>query len=253
MPTALEHAIVKPLVCLVLQGDKRVSIANRDHTFMAGDSMIVPTNTPTVSRIYEATVAKPYLAVALELEPTVIADLNVVMSTMDASSENFGECPDTDLRGAVFRLVKLLDRPGSLAVLQHQLVREIHYWLLLGKHGHAVGELGLPGRQVHRIGRAIAFLRQAYTDHVSIERLAAEADMGRSSFHKHFRAVTSVTPMQFQKQLRLIEARRQMLEQGKTASRAAFEVGYQSVSQFSREYARMFGVPPMTDRKVASR
>lgn len=252
-PTALEHAIVKPLVCLVLQGAKRVSIANRDHTFMAGDSMIVTTNTPTVSRICEATVAKPYLAVALELESTVIADLNVVMSTMDAPSKNCGECPDTDLREAVFRLVKLLDRPGSLAVLQHQLVREIHYWLLLGKHGQAVGELGLPDSQVHRIGRAIALLRQAYTDHVPIERLAAEAGMGRSSFHKHFRAVTSVTPMQFQKQLRLIEARRQMLEKGKTASRAAFEVGYQSVSQFSREYARMFGVPPMTDRKAVSR
>ncbi|WP_111494248.1 AraC family transcriptional regulator [Marinobacter bohaiensis] len=252
-PTELEHAIVKPLLCLVLQGAKRVSIGGRDHAFTAGDSMIVTTSAPTVSRISEATIAKPYLAVALVLEPTVIADLNRVIATTTTRSKNSGESPDADLEQAVFRLVKLLDRPDSLAVLQHQLVREIHYWLLMGKHGRAIGELGLPDGQVRRIGRAIALLHRAYADHLSIDQLAAEAGMGRSAFHRHFRAVTSVTPLQFQKQLRLIEARRQMLEKGKTASRAAFDVGYQSVSQFSREYARMFGRPPVSDRNAASR
>ena len=252
-PTALEHAIVKPLVCLVLQGAKRVSIGNRDQTFTAGDSMIVTTSAPTVSRISEATIAKPYLAVALVLESTVIADLNKVIATTETLSKNNSpESSDADLNEAVFRLVRLLDRPGSLTVLQHSLVREIHYWLLIGKHGRAIGELGLPDSQVRRIGRAIALLHQAYADHLSIDQLAAEAGMGRSAFHRHFRAVTAVTPLQFQKQLRLIEARRQMLEKGKTASRAAFEVGYQSVSQFSREYARMFGRPPVTDRNAAS-
>ncbi|MFL1485402.1 AraC family transcriptional regulator N-terminal domain-containing protein [Marinobacter sp. LN3S78] len=252
-PTGLEHTVVKPLVCLVLQGAKRVSIAGQDHTYKSDDSMIVATNAPTVSRISEASIARPYLAVALELEPAVIADLNTAIATTGGPAERSGNHTDTDLRDAVLRLVKLLDRPGDLAVLQPQLVREIHYWLLQGRHGRAIGELGLPDSQVRRIGRAISLLRQCYADPVSIERLASEAGMGRSAFHKHFRTVTSVTPLQFQKQLRLIEARRQMLEHGKSASRAAFDVGYQSVSQFSREYARLFGLPPVAARKAVRR
>jgi len=252
-PTGLEHTIVKPLVCLVVQGAKRVVIADREHTYQANDSMIVTTNAPTVSRISQASVSKPYLAVALELETAVIADLNTAMTGMVEPGEHTDGEIDVNLSEALLRLVKLLDRPGDLAVLGHTLVREIHYWLLLGKHGRAIRELGLPDSQVRRISRAISLLRKRYAVPLSIQQLAAEAGMGRSAFHKHFLAVTSLTPLQFQKQLRLIEARRQMLEQGKTASRAAFDVGYQSVSQFSREYARLFGRPPMADRSAIRR
>lgn len=134
-------------------------------------------------------------------------------------------------------------------MLGSSLVREIHYWLLLGKQGEAIRRLGPPNGRVRRIARAVAILRRDYARPLTVERLAREAGMSRSAFHQHFRAVTTVSPLQFQKQLRLIEARRLMLAEGKSASRAAFDVGYASVPQFTREYARMFGLPPVKDRK----
>jgi len=250
-PGELEHAIASPLVCLVLQGRKRVTIGDRDFTFAAGDSMIVTANVPTVSRISEAAITAPYLAIALDLDPAVITDLDVAMSTESSSQELVGMNVDEEFGGALFRLIRLLERPRSLAVLHKQLIREIHYWLLLGGQGRAIRRLGLPDSQVRRIARAVTILRREYTRPLPIERLAAAAGMSRSAFHKHFRTVTSLSPLQFQKQLRLIEARRLMLSKGKTSSRVAFEVGYASVSQFTREYARMYGRPPVRDRNTS--
>lgn len=250
-PGELEHAIASPLVCLVLQGRKRVTIGDRDFTFAAGDSMIVTANVPTVSRISEAAITAPYLAIALDLDPAVITDLDVAMSTESSSQELVGMNVDEEFGDALFRLIRLLERPRSLAVLHKQLIREIHYWLLLGGQGRAIRRLGLPDSQVRRIARAVAILRREYTRPLPIERLAAAAGMSRSAFHKHFRTVTSLSPLQFQKQLRLIEARRLMLSKGKTSSRVAFEVGYASVSQFTREYARMYGRPPVRDRNTS--
>ncbi|KAF0806072.1 AraC family transcriptional regulator [Alcanivorax xiamenensis] len=250
-PGELEHAIASPLVCLVLQGRKRVTIGDRDFTFAAGDSMIVTANVPTVSRISEAAITAPYLAIALDLDPAVITDLDVAMSTESSSQELVGMNVDEEFGNALFRLIRLLERPRSLAVLHKPLIREIHYWLLLGGQGRAIRRLGLPDSQVRRIARAVAILRREYTRPLPVERLAAAAGMSRSAFHKHFRTVTSLSPLQFQKQLRLIEARRLMLSKGKTSSRVAFEVGYASVSQFTREYARMYGRPPVRDRNTS--
>ncbi|MEQ9510175.1 MAG: AraC family transcriptional regulator [Alloalcanivorax xenomutans] len=249
-PGELEHAIASPLVCLVLQGSKRVTIGNRGFTFTAGVSMIVTANVPTASRISEATITRPYLALALDLDPAVITDLDVAMTMAGSPQEPVGINVDEELHNAMFRLVRLLEQPRLLSVLRKQLVREIHYWLLLGGQGQAIRRLGLPDSQVRRIARAVAMLRQDYAKPLPIERLAEAAGMSRSAFHKHFRAVTSLSPLQFQKQLRLIEARRLMLSQGKTSSRVAFEVGYASVSQFTREYARMYGLPPVRDRNT---
>jgi len=251
-PSELEHVLARPLVCVVLQGRKHVAIGKQGFTFRAGDSMIVASNVPTVSRISEASVAAPYLAIALDLDLAVIADLNVAMSDSKDRPEETPEDTDANLRDAMLRLVQLLDRPHSLHILQKQLVREIHHWLLLGKQGQEVRSLGYPESQVRRIACAVDLLRSEYTRPLPIERLAAAADMSRSAFHKHFRAITSLSPLQFQKQLRLIEARRLILSQGMTSSRAAFEVGYESVSQFTREYARMHGRPPIRDRKASA-
>lgn len=254
VPGGLEHTIANPLVCLVLQGGKQVTLDDRQATFVAGDTMIVPAAMPTVSRIHQASAGKPYLAFALDLQPTLIAELDVAIGDVaingvDMTPKETPEEADSQLRDAVLRLVRLLERPGSLAVLGETLVREIHYWLLLGEQGQAIRRLGPPDGTVRRIARAVALLRRDYPQPLTIERLAREAGMSRSAFHKHFRAVTTVSPLQFQKQLRLIEARRLMLAQGKSASRAAFDVGYVSVPQFTREYARMFGLPPAKDRQ----
>jgi AraC-like DNA-binding protein len=152
---------------------------------------------------------------------------------------------------AALRLMRLLDRPASVPVLQAQLVREMHYWLLAGRHGSAIRRLGWPDGHVQRVARAVAVLRAEFAETVPVERLAAVAGMSPSSFHQHFRAVTSLSPLQFQKQLRLIEARRLMFAEGVSASHAAFAVGYESVPQFTREYGRMFGLSPVRDMKAA--
>lgn len=250
-PGELEHAIANPLICLVLQGSKRVNICNQDTVFNAGDSMIVTSNVPTISRISKASATTPYLAIALDLDTAVIADLDMCL-TSDLSEEA-STCTDADLYDAMLRLVQLLERPVSLEVLQKQLVREIHYWLLLGRQGQAIRSLGLPKSRVRRIASAVALLRSEYTRPLPIERLAAAANMSRSAFHKHFRAVTSLSPLQFQKQLRLIEARQLIFAKGMTPSSAAFEVGYESVSQFTREYARLYGLPPAKDRRMVAK
>ncbi len=252
VPGGLEHTIASPLVCLVLQGGKQVTLDNRQATFVAGDTMIVPAAMPTVSRIHRASAGKPYLAFALDLQPALIAELDVAIGDAGTAPRETSEELDNQLLGAVLRLVRLLERPGSLAVLGEALVREIHYWLLLGEHGQAIRRLGPPDGTVRRIARAVALLRRHYRHPLTIDRLAREAGMSRSAFHKPFRAVTTVSPLQFQKQLRLIEARRLMLAEGKSASRAAFDVGYASVPQFTREYARMFGLPPAKDRKYSN-
>jgi AraC-like DNA-binding protein len=247
-PSELEHTLIKPLVCLVLQGRKRVAIANSAFSYGSGDTMIVTGNVPTASRISEASAANPYLSLALDLDPAVITDL--VMGAHGQSSQHTWQDTDKDLRDALRRLVLLLERPDSLRVLKEALIREIHHWLLLGPHGQAVRNLGLPGSHPQRIARAVAILRAEFAQHLPIERLAAAAGMSRSTFHQHFRSITSLSPLQFQKHLRLIEARRLVLSQGKAFSQVAFEVGYESASQFSREYARMYGRSPAKDKQT---
>ena len=157
------------------------------------------------------------------------------------------EPTDAEVADAALRLVRLLGRPASVAVLQAQLVRELHYWLLTGRHGAAVRRLGWPGDHAQQVARAVAVLRADFAEHVPVARLAAEVGMSESSFYHHFRAVTSLSPLQFQKHLRLVEAKRLMLADGVSASDAAFGVGYESVPQFTREYGRLFGRPPVRD------
>jgi transcriptional regulator GlxA family with amidase domain len=140
-----------------------------------------------------------------------------------------------------------LERPASVALLQEQYVREMHYWLLAGRHGPAIRNLAWPGGNTQRLAHAMTMLRTNFAKPLPIEQLAAAAAMSSSAFYQHFRAATSLSPRQFQKQLRLIEARRWMVAEGMKAGNAAFAVGYESVSQFTREYGRMFGASPIRD------
>jgi len=252
-PSGLDHAIQRPLVCLVLQGSKHVTMGTDAFAFAAGDTLLIAADVPVASRITRASAAAPYYSLVLELDPAVIADLVVqIGATPHAESRPVRVEPtDAEVADAALRLMRLLDRPGSVPVLQAQSVREMHYWLLAGRLGPAIRRLGWPQAASQRVARAVALLRAEYAQPLPVERLASAAGMSPSTFHHHFRKVTSLSPLQFQKQLRLIEARRLMLADGMTASSAAFAVGYESVPQFSREYGRMFGLPPVRETAAA--
>jgi AraC-like DNA-binding protein len=251
--SGLMHAISRPLVCLVLQGGKEVAMGGERFTLGAGDSLLITADVPIVSQITRASGAAPYLSLVMELDPAVIAELTLEMRTAgDGAPAPVRVDPtDAEVADAALRLMHLLDRPGALPVLHTQLVRELHYWLLAGRHGAAIRRLGWPAGQAHRVARAVAILRAEFAQTLPVARLAAAAGMSLSSFHQHFRAVTSLSPLQFQKQLRLIEARRLMMSEGVSVGSAAFAVGYESVPQFTREYGRMFGLPPARDVETA--
>lgn len=252
-PTALQFAINRPLVTLVLQGRKRVTIGSSTFNFGAGESLLITADVPTVSQITRATPATPYYSLVIDLDPSVIADLLVDIGPAPAGSAAPVRVDPTDseVADAALRLMRLLDRPSAQPVLEGQLVRELHYWLLMGRHGSAIRNLGVAGSHVQRIGRAVGVIRTKFNEPLRVEQLAEAAGMGPSSFHQHFRAITSLTPLQFQKQLRLIEARRRMLSHGEMISNAAYAVGYESVPQFTRDYRRLFGLPPARELKAA--
>lgn len=252
-PTGLVHAISRPLVCLVLQGGKQVTMGINHFSFTAGDSLIITGDLPMVSQITKASAAAPYLSVVFDLDLAVIADLAVQIGSGSETSGRLVhvELTDEEVADAALRLMRLLERPEAARVLHPQLVREFHYWLLVGRHGPVVRRLAGRESQAQHVARAIAMLRADFAKHLPVERLAAVAGMSPSSFHHHFRMATSLSPLQFQKQLRLIEARRLMLSEGRSASSAAYLVGYESVPQFTRKYARMFGSPPVREVKAA--
>lgn len=252
VPSGLDYTISRPLICLVLQGGKRVTMGKDRYEFSAGDSLLIAADVPTASQITAASADKPYFSLVLDLDLTVISELVVEMRSGPAApgSRMQVEPTDAEVADCALRLMRLLGRPAALPLLQAQLVREMHYWLLAGRHGAAIRQLGLPGSHAPRIARAVALLRAEFAQALPIERLAAVAGMSASSFYEHFRAATSLSPLQFQKQLRLIEARRLMTAEGLSASSAGFAVGYESVQQFTREYRRMFGLPPGRDAEA---
>ena len=250
----LQHRIYRPVICLVVQGAKQVTMGTQTLSFQSGDSMLLTADVPTVSQITRASPKSPYLSFALYLDAALIADLSVEMKTAPDDGGPLRLQPtDAELADTALRMVRLLDRPASVPVLQGQLIREMHYWLLAGRHGAAIRRLGFPDSHARRIASAIDTIRTDYAAALSIERLAATAGMSPSTFHQHFRAVTSLSPLQFQKRLRLIEARRMMLANGARPSDAAYAVGYESVPQFSREYRRLFGLPPVRETEDARR
>lgn len=252
MPTPLVYAISSPLVALVLQGRKRVTTGSKTFEFGAGQSLLIGANVPNSSQIIHASLVKPYVSLIIDLNTAIIKGLmteievrpigNTAAIRIDDSSD---EVVDTSLR-----LLRLLGRPASRHILADQLMRELHYWLLIGQHGDAIQGLGMPDSQAHHIARVVDILREKFAKKLRVEDLAAIAGMSLSSFHAHFRANTSLSPLQFQKQLRLIEARRLLLE-GTAIANAAHDVGYESVPQFTREYSRFFGTSPGRDMKAA--
>lgn len=252
-PTMLQFAVSKPLVALVLQGGKRVAMGSRTFDFGAGDSLLITTDVPTVSQITTASKAQPYYSLVLELDPTIIAGLvsRIGPVPFEADQPVRVDPTETEVADAALRLLRLLDRPDTLAVLGPQFNRELHYWLLSGRHGGAIRTLGVTDSHARRIARAVTLLRSRFAEPIKVEALAEAAGMSLSAFHVHFRGFTSLSPLQFRQQLRLIEARRRMLAQGEAISDAAYGVGYESIPQFTREYSRMFGQPPAREIRQA--
>jgi AraC-like DNA-binding protein len=248
----LLHMIYKPTLCIVAQGAKQVTLGEDVYDYHALQYLLVSLEMPLLGRVTRASADEPYLSLALDFDSGMMHE---VMDQLD-------ECPtpnrevgagvfvddlDAPLNDCVLRLLRLLATPRAIPVLAPSILREICFWVLTGPHAEEVCKFALPDGHTQRIAKAICTLRRNLIRPIRVDRLAATARMSRSSFHEHFKALTSMTPLQYQKQLRLLEARRLMLADDANATSAAYQVGYESPSQFSREYARMFGAPPRRD------
>jgi AraC-like DNA-binding protein len=250
------HMNYRPKLCLVTQGAKEVMIADQTIRYGAGQALVVTVEVPVLSHVVDASREAPFTGVTLELDPDIVLD---VLTRLDPKRHPQGGAGfglmvnplDDEISASVLRLLRLVDQPQAIDILYPAIMREIAYWLLTGPAGRNVARMVLPEGQPLRIAGAIAHLRQNFDAPVNVVELARSAGMSPSSFHQHFKTLTSMSPLQYQKHLRLLEARRLMMTEGEKAGVAAMSVGYESVSQFSREYARMFGSPPRRETQRA--
>ena len=246
------HVIRKPALCIVVQGAKWAIFGNKRLDYRAGQALVVSVEMPSLGRVAEASPSEPYLGVVIEFDLAVMRE---VMESLDVPPKPGGDVASgvfvTDFSGPLsdcaLRMVRLLETPKAIPILYPAIMREICYWLLTGPHGGEVMKMTLANSHAQRVIRAIHTLRDRFAEPVRIEELASAARMSPSAFHRQFKAITSMTPLQYQKQLRLLEARRLIVTDAANVETAAFQVGYESPSQFSREYSRMFGAPPRRD------
>ena len=251
-PTQPESRMYEPRICLIAQGAKRVLLG--DDTYVYGEShfLITSVNLPTVVQIIKASPEKPCLGLILKLDQREISQLmvdsNLPLSHPQQSSRGMATGEVTlPLLTAFQRLVDLLAEPKDIPILAPIIQREIFYRLLTGDQGARLRQIASSGSQSQQIARAIDWLKDNFTRPLRIDDLATQVNMSTSTFHHHFRTLTAMSPLQYQKWLRLNEARRLMLIENQDASTVAFLVGYESPSQFSREYCRLFGAPPLRD------
>jgi AraC-like DNA-binding protein len=249
-PTEPIASVCEPVFALVVQGAKRTVLADRVFDYGAGEALVVSVDLPILCRVTQASDQAPFLGFGLTLRPEVIAPL---MLAAEHGQEQRGGLGVTqaqateDLLESSLRLLRLLDRPADIPVLLPMIERELMWRLLNGPQGTQVRQIGLMDSQLSRISRALGHLRQHYARALRVQDLAEHAAMSVTSFHRHFRAVTAMSPLQYQKQLRLQEARSQLMTGTDDVATVALTVGYESPSQFSREYRRMFGGPPARD------
>jgi AraC-like DNA-binding protein len=246
------HLIMKPALCVVVQGSKWTTFGDRRYDYPAGRALVVSVEMPAFSRVVEASPAEPFLAIVIQFDLAVMRDVMERLEAPPELEDNLGRGVfvtdfDGPLADCVLRMVRLLDTPRAIPILAPMIMREICYWLLTGPHGGEVAKVVLANSHAQRVVTAIHTLRDQFAETIRIEDLAAVAQMSPSAFHRQFKALTSMTPLQYQKQLRLLEARHLMVTGDANAEVAAYQVGYESASQFSREYARMFGAPPRRD------
>ncbi len=244
--------VYKPALCIIVQGGKEVRLADELYRYDPLHYLVVSVTLPVAGCVVRASSGEPYLCIRLDIEPSLIAEL---ISETDPSAE-VAELPrrglyldriDAPLLDATLRLVRLLADPKDIPVLAPLALREIFYRLLCGPQGQRLREIALQGSQSHRVTRAIDWLNQNYVEPLRIEDLARRVNLSSSSLHHRFKALTAMSPLQYQKQLRLQEARRLLMTEGVEVAVAGYRVGYESPSQFSREYSRLFGASPVKD------
>jgi len=246
-----DHLIYRPALCLVVQGAKSAVFGENELHYGAGQALVVSLEMPGVGRVLEADPENPYVGVILEFDPTIMREVieqaNPLKDAAPTSPGIFILDVEEPLAGCILRLVDLLDRPSAIPMLCPLMMREISYWLLSGPHGAEIARAVFSSGSAQAVIAVLQMLRKRFRESVRIEELAQMANMSVSAFHRQFKALTLMSPLQYQKHLRLLEARRLLVANEANVESAAFQVGYESPSQFSREYSRMFGAPPRRD------
>lgn len=251
-PTELNRGMLEPSMCLVLQGRKAMLIGTDITEYGAGSYVLSAIDMPVSGQVIRASRAEPYLGIRIALDPVEIAAVMmesgiVIPRSGGTRAGAYVEESDVELQGAFLRLVKLLDKPVDLPALSRLVKQEILYRLLTAADGDALGRAIISHAQEKGVTEAIGWIKANYAKPMTIESLARKVSMSVSNLHHRFKAITVMSPLQYQKQIRLLEARRLLLGGEQEAATVAFKVGYESASQFSREYRRLFGASPLQD------
>jgi AraC-like DNA-binding protein len=244
--------VYQPSICVIVQGAKQVLLEKEIYRYAPSQFLAVSVDLPLVGQVIEASAEKPYLCLAIDIDARTIAELisqsgDAGWSRAETARGLFVGDMDDGMQECALRVGQLLDTPRDIPVLAPLALREFHYRLLSSPYGKAIAQIAIAGSNTHKIGQIIRRIKTKIAEPIRVEELASLANMSASSFHQHFKAVTAMSPVQYQKRLRLTQARHILLAEKADAQSAAYRVGYQSVSQFSREYARMFGAPPIRD------
>jgi len=251
-PNQPENCFYKPSVGVILQGYKRSVVGSQEYSYGENECLVAGVDMPSSFYVTEASPEKPFLAISLDLDKLLIAKLASEISLPPTSGKTFHKgvsvkVIEPDVLEAFLRLADLLDKPKQIPVLAPMIIREIHYKLLIGPQGEDLRKINTLGTQGNQIAQAITWMRHNYKEPLLIDEIARKVNMARSTFHRHFKEMTTISPLQFHKRLRLYEAQRLMLTEKETAASAALAVGYDSPTQFNREYKRLFGEPPYRD------
>ncbi len=247
------HHIFRPALCITIQGCKWASFGDKRFTYRAGQALVVTVEMPSRGTVSAASPQEPFLGLVIELDRLILQEVTEALGMhlkADLKAKARGAFVvdlKPELVECALRSVRLLGSPEAIPMLYPGIMREICYWLLTGPCGDQILHMTMACEHDQRVIRAIRHLRDRFNQAICMEELALACGMSPATFHRQFKTVTSMTPVQYQKQLRLLEARRLMIASNAKVESAAFEVGYESVSQFSREYARFFGKPPRRD------
>ncbi|CAI8900177.1 AraC family transcriptional regulator [Pseudomonas sp. IT-P171] len=247
---ACASQVYQPMLHLVLQGTKTLSIGEEVSRYTAGSYFLVPVDIPATGQIHSSAADQPYLAISLTLNPDVIATLLMDEGKAPRAAQNScfeAVLASAEMIDAWLRMMRLMDRPHEAALLAPMIEREILFRALQGPLGGILRDVARPDGRMTQIRRATQWIREHYTEPFRVEPLAVMTDMSVAAFYRHFKSVTAMTPIQYQKRLRLLRARWLLLFDTLDATSIAYQVGYESASQFNREYARLFGLPPVRD------
>ncbi|MBW9054020.1 AraC family transcriptional regulator [Rhizobium mesosinicum] len=244
-------AVYEPMINLILDGSKTLTIAGRDYYYDPASYFVITVDMPATGMVRQSGPDRPYIGVSLSLDPARVAALLLDIpqqSYLAGQNGGYSVCRMTpELLNAWLRMLQLMERPQDIPALAPAYEREILYRVLQGPQGWMLRDIAAPDSALSQVRLAVRWVREHYAEAVEVEKLATLASMSVSAFHRHFKAVTAMSPIQYQKRIRLLQARQLLIAQSGNASSVAYAVGYESASQFTREYARLFGQPPGRD------